>query len=260
MKNMELEDGYKVISKKQIEKFVIQIPKDTRELIINYLKEKIPDTLEPSVVQDDCKLTSSQAYALQQICKQTKDGNLLSLTIDAVSQINEQTNDEITKLVMSGDFLHRHVNSTHAQIYEMIGRSESTITIIGYWVHDMQEFFKELDKLSKNIKITFILNHENIEQHSSQIEKNWNGKYRPEIYYLNREKYSVDTLNKLHSKVIIIDNKEILITSANMTKTAMEKNIETGVWTKDKKIINACIEIFGQFIKDGVFVPKKREF
>jgi len=249
-----------MISKKQIEKLVVQIPKDTRKIIIEYLKDKIPDTLEPTVVQDDCKLTSSQAYRLHEICKQTKDGNLLSLIIDVVSQMNEQTNDEISRLVMSGDFIHRHVNSTHAQIYEMIGRSESTITIIGYWVHDMQEFFKELDKLSKNIKITFILNYENIEKHSSQIEKNWNGKYRPEIYYLNREKYSVDVLNKLHSKVIIIDDKEILITSANMTKTAMEKNIETGVWTKDEKIIKACIDIFGQFIKNGVFVPKKRVF
>ena len=249
-----------MISKKQIEKLVVQIPKDNRKIIVDYLKEKIPDTLEPTVVQDDCKLTSSQAYTLQQICNQTKDGNLLSLTIDVVSQMNEQTNDEISRLVMSGDFLHRHVNSTHAQIYEMIGRSESTITIIGYWVHDMQDFFKELDNLSKNIKITFILNHENIEKHSAQIEKNWNGKYMPEIYYLNREKYSKKILNKLHSKVIIIDNKEILITSANMTKTAMEKNIETGVWTKDKKIIKACIEIFGQFIKSGVFVPKKKKF
>lgn len=249
-----------MISKIQIEKLVVQIPKDTRKIIVDYLKGKIPDTLEPIVVQDDCKLTSSQAYGLHQICKQTKDGNLLSLTIDVVSQMTEQTNDEISRLVMSGDFIHRHVNSTHAQIYEMIGRSKATITIIGYWVHDMQEFFKELGKLSKNIKITFILNHENIENHSSQIEKNWNAQYRPKIYYLNRKKYSVKTLNKLHSKVIIIDDEEILITSANMTKTAMEKNIETGVWTKDKKIIKACIKIFDQFIKDGVFVPKQREF
>jgi hypothetical protein len=249
-----------MISKKQIEKFVINLPKTNRELIINYIKGKIPDTLEPIVVQDDCKLSSSQAYAFQQICNQIKDGDLLSVTIDAVAQINEQTNDEVSRLIMSGNFLHRHANQTHTQIYEMIGRSKSTIMIIGYWVHDMQEFFKELDKLSKNIRITFILNHEQIEKHASQIKKNWNGTFRPEIYCLNRKKYSKNILNKLHSKVIVIDNTEILITSANMTKTAMEKNIETGVWTKDKKIINACQDIFSKFIKDGVFVPVEETY
>ena len=71
---------------------------------------------------------------------------------------------------------------------------------------------------------------------------------------MNRKKYP--DINKLHSKVILIDNTEILITSANMTKTAMDDSIETGIWTKDKKIINACRDIFSKFIEDGVFVPK----
>jgi len=249
-----------MISKKQIEKFIVNLPKTNRELIINYIKEKIPDTLEPSVVQNDCSLSSTQAYEFQQICDQTKDGNLLSITIDAISQINEQKNDEVSRLVMSGNFLHKHTNQTHTQIYEMISRSKSTIMVIGYWVHDMQDFFKELDRLSKNIKITFILNDEEIEKHASRIKKNWNGKFRPEIYFLNRKKYPKNILNKLHSKVILIDDTEILITSANMTKTAMEKNIETGVWTKDKKIIHACMDIFSKFIKDDVFVPVEETY
>jgi hypothetical protein len=247
-----------MISKKQIEKFVVNLPKTNRGLIINYIKDKIPDTLEPFVVQNDCSLSSTQAYEFQQICDQTKDGNLLSITIDAISQINEQKNDEVSRLVMSGNFLHKHTNQTHTQIYEMIGRSKSTIMVIGYWVHDMQDFFKELDTLSKNIKITFILNDKKIKEHAFRIRKNWNGKFRPEIYYLNRENYP--DINKLHSKVILIDNSEILITSANMTKTAMVKSIETGVWTKDKKIINACIDIFSKFIKDGVFVPVEETY
>ena len=140
----------------------------------------------------------------------------------------------------------------------MIGRATTKITIIGYWVYNMQEFFTELDKLSKNIKIKFILNNEEFDDHSSQIEKNWNGRYRPEIYRLNKEKYS--NYNKLHSKIVLIDDSEILITSANLTSTAMEENIETGIWTQDKKIINACIDIFNQFVKDEVFVPKKEKF
>lgn len=244
-----------MISLKQIENLVVHTPEDKIKLIIDYLKEKIPSQLNPLIIQDDCKLSSSQTDILKKICEQTDDGNLLSVTINAVGQMHEQTEDEVSRLVMSGDFIHENANFTHDTIYQMIGRAKSKITIIGYWIFKMNDFFEQLEKLSKNIEITFILNDEKIKEHSLEIKKNWNGNSKPKIFQLNRELYPKKKLNKLHSKVIIIDDREILITSANLTLVAMENNIETGVWTKDKKIINACIEIFKKFIDNQVFVP-----
>ena len=104
--------------------------------------------------------------------------------------------------------------------------------------------------------MVFILNDENIEDHSNEITQYWKGYIKPKIFVLNRKLFTKKQLNKLHSKVIIIDDQEILITSANLTFTAMNENIETGVWSKDKKIINACIEIFDKFIEEQTFVPK----
>ena len=69
------------------------------------------------------------------------------------------------------------------------------------------------------------------------------------------EGYTKEQLNKIHSKIIIIDDSEILITSANLTIYAMEKNIETGIWTRDKTIIKACREIFDDFKRKKVIVP-----
>jgi len=244
-----------MISLQQIEELVVNTPEDKIKLIINYLKEKTPSQFSPIIMQDDCKLTSSQTDILKKICEQTDDGNLLSVTINAVSQMREQTEDEVSRLVMSGDFIHKNANFTHETIYQMIGRAKSKITIIGYWVFKMNDFFERLEKLSKNIEIIFILNDEKIKTHSLEIKKNWKGTTKPKIFQLNRDLYSKKELNKLHSKVIIIDDKEILITSANLTLVAMEDNIETGIWTKDKKIINACIEIFEKFIEKQVFVP-----
>jgi len=244
-----------MISLKQIEELVANTPEDKIKIIINYLKEKTPSQLTPLIMQDDCKLTSSQTDILKKICEQIDDGNLLSITINAVSQIHKQTEDEISRLVMSGDFINENTNFTHDTIYQMVGRAKSKITIIGYWVFKMNDFFKRLEKLSKDIEITFILNDEKIKTHSSEIKKNWNKNSKPKIFQLNRKLYSKKKLNKLHSKVIIIDDTEILITSANLTLVAMENNIETGIWTKDKKIIDACVDIFEKFVKKQVFVP-----
>ena len=175
--------------------------------------------------------------------------------INASLKLHNHTKDEVSRLVMSGDFIHTDVNFTHETIYQMIGRAKSKITIIGYWIFKMTDFFERLDKLSKNIEITFILNDEKIGTHSQEIQKNWNKNTKPKIFQLNRDLYPKEKLNKLHSKVIIIDDEEILITSANLTLVAMENNIETGIWTRDKKIIEACIGIFNKFIQKRVFVP-----
>jgi hypothetical protein len=244
-----------MISLQQIEELVVNTPEDKIKKIIDYLNGKTPSQISPIIMQDVCKLTSSQTDVLKKICEQTDDGNLLSVTINAVSQMHEQTGDEISRLVMSGDFIHKNTDFTDETIHYMIGRAKSKITIIGYWVFKMDELFERLNELSRNIEITFILNDEKIEEHSQEIKQNWNNRTKPKIYQLNRKLYPKGKLNKLHSKVIIIDDKEILITSANLTFTAMNENIETGVWTKDKKIIRACIEIFEKFIEKQVFVP-----
>ncbi len=253
---MEWYEKFLMISLKQIQLLVDQTPKEKLQIIINYLKEKIPSNFNSFIIQTDCKLSSSQTEIFKKICDQTNDGNLLSITIDSVSQMHKQSEDEVSKLVMSGNFVHENANFTDETIHQMIGRAKSKITIIGYWVFKMNELFERLDELSKNVKIIFILNDEEIETHSKQIIKDWHGNSKPIIFELNRKLFTKKQLNKLHSKVIIIDDQEILITSANLTFTAMNENIETGVWSRDKKIISACIEIFDKFIEKQIFTPR----
>lgn len=56
------------------------------------------------------------------------------------------------------------------------------------------------------------------------IAKIWGDiEYYPEIY-----SYDADD-SSLHAKFLIIDDKEILVTSANMTGRAMTQNLEMGI-------------------------------
>jgi phosphatidylserine/phosphatidylglycerophosphate/cardiolipin synthase-like enzyme len=57
------------------------------------------------------------------------------------------------------------------------------------------------------------------------IRKNWDEKITfPEIYT-----YNDGNRSSLHAKVLIIDSKEILITSANLTGRGMKRNLEMGL-------------------------------
>ena len=61
-------------------------------------------------------------------------------------------------------------------------------------------------------------------------------------------------MKRLHAKMIIVDDKECLITSANLTKNAMEVNIEAGIWTCDKKIIEDSINVLKELKNEGTII------
>ena len=68
----------------------------------------------------------------------------------------------------------------------------------------------------------------------------WPGKHLPEIFYDPR------SLNKLpgpktclHAKCIVIDSEKLLITSANFTEAAHQRNIEAGILVSDRMTAQA---------------------
>jgi phosphatidylserine/phosphatidylglycerophosphate/cardiolipin synthase-like enzyme len=62
------------------------------------------------------------------------------------------------------------------------------------------------------------------------LENDWPGRRAPEVFYDPRG-LSMESGPKaaLHAKCIVVDDEEALITSANFTEAAQERNIEAGV-------------------------------
>ncbi len=250
-----------MISFKQMESTVKNIPQHKIEKIIEYLKDKQPSTLSITTIEEDLGLTSSEGRDIKKIFSTTDDGNILSLAINAISQ-NQLSKENIkTKLIMTGKCTRLGVDYTHETVYQMINRAKFRIIIIGYWVYDMQDFFKELSKLQEEkkgkLEINFILDSGS--KWKQRIEKNWNKKYLPKLFELNKEKIDKKEVKTLHAKIIIIDDSEVLITSANLTINAMEQNIEAGIWSNDKNLVEDCTEIFNDFEKQKITIKVSRE-
>lgn len=49
-------------------------------------------------------------------------------------------------------------------------------------------------------------------------------------------------ISQLHAKLYLVDRKEAIVTSANLTKGGIESNYEAGVWLNDPKIIKDICE------------------
>ena len=59
--------------------------------------------------------------------------------------------------------------------------------------------------------------------------------------------------SSLHAKVVIIDDSQLLVTSANMTGNAIETNIEMGIIHKGK-IVKDAKTLFQSLIYEGFMV------
>ncbi len=84
-------------------------------------------------------------------------------------------------------------------------------------------------------------------------KKEWPGKRLPEVYYdpraleTTKEKRAV-----LHAKCVVVDTRRSLVTSANFTEAAHERNIEAGVLVDDPAFAAALEYQFSSLVTAGI--------
>ncbi len=150
--------------------------------------------------------------------------------------------DENTSLVWSSPIkYHEKIDQTYSIFLKMINDANDSIFFVGYAMTDEenQEIFEALKKAAKerHVKIKIIFDKATkakkwgkwTKSPKKIIAKMWGDiEHFPEIY-------SYDNVNSsLHAKFLVIDEEEILVTSANMTDRAMTRNLEMGIRHKGK--------------------------
>lgn len=141
-----------------------------------------------------------------------------------------------------------HARDTRQVFEELIGRAEKSLWISTYAYFDGKKAFEVLaDRMDAvpTLRVNLLLNIERREEHASASQAveiaakrlwkhNWGGQRRPRVYYFP-ESLVKDPGERgvLHAKAIVRDECEVLITSANFTEAALNRNIELGVLIHD---------------------------
>ncbi|MSP93594.1 MAG: phospholipase [Myxococcales bacterium] len=81
----------------------------------------------------------------------------------------------------------------------------------------------------------------------------WPWARRPEVYYDPRS-IEDGAGAVLHAKCVVIDNRRALITSANFTEAAGERNIEVGVLTDAPTLVRELASQFRRLVEAGLLV------
>ncbi|MDF1843526.1 MAG: DISARM system phospholipase D-like protein DrmC [Rubripirellula sp.] len=135
---------------------------------------------------------------------------------------------------------------TSVVVREMFTHAKKSVTVIGYAVYQGQQVFEALAKRMEedpdlNVRFFLDIARSNQDTTSSEIlvskyahrfkSKQWpTGSRLPEVYYDPRSISDDEKVrSSLHAKCVVIDGRDVFVSSANFTKAGQERNIEVGL-------------------------------
>ncbi len=161
------------------------------------------------------------------------------------------------EVVVSGPDATGDTRDTGAVMRQLFGKARERVLAVGFAVHQGKSVFKTLaDRLDNDGSFDAVLCIDARRQHSDTsidrdilrrfanefVRNEWPGNRLPRVYYDPRSLEPAGrTASSMHAKCVVIDGREALVTSANFTEAAQERNIELGLLA-DSQLIAHRIE------------------
>lgn len=144
-----------------------------------------------------------------------------------------------------------HARDTRRVFEELLGMAERSLWISTYAFFDGPRAFELLARrmeLLPNLRVTLFLNIRRPRDDKSAADSivrrfaerfwgfEWPGGVRPRVYFDPRALDLGVPSSVLHAKAVVADDEAVLVTSANMTEAAFDRNIELGVLVRDRAL------------------------
>lgn len=157
--------------------------------------------------------------------------DILLVAIDtalAVMQIAKRTS-EIIDLSWTGPVQFSVEGRTTLSVMEeMILNAKDSIIITGYSVtDDAENFIRLLENAIDKVEIILVIHSDDKNKNFDTLSKLWKKEKKPKTY--SRLPGPLDVYFKIHAKMLVVDNSDLLVTSANLTWHGMSNNFEIGL-------------------------------
>jgi cardiolipin synthase len=151
---------------------------------------------------------------------------------------------------------------TLPQMLEMIGRANRSILLVTFAAFKATAIMKALQAAAaRGVQLKIVV--ESADDSAGQLSHD-SSKAFPKsfidtgyVWYwpLNkRPKNPKGMPGKLHAKCLVIDDSEVLVSSANLTDDAMERNIEVGIRCANVSMASQLKAKFDALIEDGQLI------
>ena len=178
-----------------------------------------------------------------------------------------QSPAEIIDVVVSGPDATSTARDTRVVMRQMFSSAQHRVLVVGFAIHQGKDIFRALgerldscDELEATLCVDVRRDLSNT-SHEDQIiarfarnlvENEWPGQRLPQVFYDPRSLTSSGpTRSALHSKCVVVDGGEALVTSANFTEAAQERNIELGLLVRSSEVARQVEDHFYSLIQNG---------
>ena len=187
----------------------------------------------------------------------------ISLLMNMIANTKEKlaNPERMVDLVLSGPEVPGvPTRDTSAVMHALIENCQQEVILVGYAVHNGRKIFEHLAQKMSNmphLKVWFCLNiprNQNDTSLDTEIvrrfgrefsSRHWPWDIKPELFYDPRSLCGDRTERaSLHAKCIIVYRKVAMITSANFTEAAQQRNIEVGVVVEHPLLIQRLADYF----------------
>lgn len=141
-----------------------------------------------------------------------------------------------------------HARDTRRVFEELLSSARHSVWASTYAFFDGPKAFQVLAQrmdAHPGIRVTLLLNIQRKRGDTTAAEQlvrnfadhfwsvDWPGSSRPSVYYDPRALELDGPTGVLHAKAVVVDDEIVLITSANLTEAAFDRNIELGLLVRD---------------------------
>jgi len=126
----------------------------------------------------------------------------------------------------------------------MLERAEKMVLIASPWVGGISDIIGKLEELhrGRNVDVRIIVR---------PPEPDKDIPHRNTVKGMFKLGFHVETDERLHAKMVLVDDKEAYIGSANLTPRSMDKNLEVGICTSNPEVVSKAAMYFEQVFQEA---------
>lgn len=176
-------------------------------------------------------------------------GSAIALALEAVRSAHRTADIPRVEVVVTGpDSPGAPVRLTSEVVRQLIDQAHQRVTLVSYAAYQLPAIIAALDAaVGRGVYVSLIVESpEKLEGGGGAAAY---GRFRVYHWPVNRRD-PPDA--KLHAKAVIVDGRDVLLTSANMTNAAYDKNIELGVLCRGGGVARQVQRHFDGLISAGV--------
>lgn len=203
-----------------------------------------------TVKNDSANGTSNAVAMLKRSFPEISEVHCEDIVESILGAMTMSDSDKVSLVVTAPPSFAINARVTMNVVESMINGADRNILITGY---SLSSYFSELvdtiiQKSQQGIFVKFFVNDIDKQQGFDKLLR-YKGRFL-KIYNYRQED---DNMAALHAKVISIDQKQTLITSANLSYHGQQGNIELGTLIDSKPVAKQIDDIFTKMIFSKVF-------